>query len=382
MDIKELQNDLQAAVKMLREYGDRAEAEKKQYGEALAETKQAIERLNDRIDQLETELKRPQGGGASKGEPDLRKKAFFRYLAHGKGELAPEERKALVEDASGQILVPEDLEAGIISELPKLTVVRGLTTVLPTGSDRVRRRSLADVSVGWGKLETGTALTDSMPSTPGEAYLYVEDLYGLAKIGEDELDDTDVALEQWLQSTFARVIAETEDDAFIAGTGHANSQPEGILNGTTVTRVTFGQAAAITADDLIELEYAVPAQYRRNAAFIMATSTEKAVRLLKDGNGQYLWKPGLVRGEPSTFDGYPIYNQDAVPAIPAAGTAADVAIFGDLRAGYQIRDRRGMTVQRLSELYAEAGMVGFKVRYRVGGAVVRANALRVGQVPA
>ena len=68
--------------------------------------------------------------------------------------------------------------------------------------------------------------------------------------------------------------------------------------------------------------------------------------------------------------------------MPAAGTAAKVAIFSDIRSGYRIVDRLGMTVQRLTELYAEAGLVGFKVHYRVGGGVIRPDPLRILNVPA
>lgn len=115
---------------------------------------------------------------------------------------------------------------------------------------------------------------------------------------------------------------------------------------------------------------------------IVNSKTELALRLLKDSNDQYLWQPSLQQGRPATFAGYPIYNQEDVPQIPATGTAADVAIFGDIRSGYRIIDRLGMTVQRLVELYAESGLVGFKVHYRVGGGVIKPDALRILKVPA
>jgi HK97 family phage major capsid protein len=41
-----------------------------------------------------------------------------------------------------------------------------------------------------------------------------------------------------------------------------------------------------------------------------------------------------------------------------------------------------MTAQRLTELYAEQDLVGVKVKKRVGGGVIRANALRILEVPA
>lgn len=371
--------ELQKLIKELRE---KFEAKEKGLY-TKAEFEEFQKKINERIEQLETMIKRPPvaDGGKDAGQPSGKKAAFFKFMREGKSALTPEEQKALVSDATGQILIPEELESEIYRELPKITIIRSLATVRQTRSDRIRRRSLTEVQVGWGKLETGSTITEST-MVPDDDYQYVEDLYGLTKIGEDELMDTDVALESIVTDSFSRAIAEAEDTAFIVGTGHANKQPEGILNGSVVARVDAGQAGAITADDILKLIYEVPAQYRRNGVLIVNSKTELAMRLLKDSNGQYLWQPSLQQGRPATFAGYPVYNQEDIPQIPAAGTAADVAIFGDIRSGYRIIDRLGMTVQRLVELYAESGLVGFKVHYRVGGGVIRPDALRILRVPA
>ena len=382
MDIKKLQEELQVAVKMLRDMGDRADEERKQFGDSLAETKTAIDKLNARIDELETRMARPPIGGAddSHQKPAEQKGAFFKYMRHGLAALSKEE-KALVSDDTGQILIPEELESEIYRELPKLTVMRGLATVRTITTNRIRRRSLNEVEVGWGKLETGATLVES-DLVPSDDYQYIEDLYGLTKIGEDELMDTDVALEAIVADSFGRAIAETEDKAFVLGEGHSEGQPEGILNGNVVARVNAGQPGALTADDLIKIIYEVPAQYRRNGAFIMNSITERDIRLLKDQNGQYLWQPSLQDGRPASLAGYPVYNQDDIPSIPTTDTDADVVIFGDFQSGYRILDRMGMSLQRLVELYATQGLVGFKVHYRVGGGVIRPDALRILKVPA
>jgi HK97 family phage major capsid protein len=351
-----------------------------------AEFAEFEKKINERIDRIETALNRPPVARAEEEPQDQaalqKKQAFLAWFRKGRAALAPEQVKALVEDATGEILVPEQLEAEIYRELPKITVVRGLATVRQiTIGNRVRRRSLTEVTVGWGKLETGTTIAEST-LVPGEEWLYVEDLYGLTKVGEDELADTDVALESIITDSFARAFAEAEDAAFIKGRGHQYQEPEGILNGTVVQRVNAGQAGGITLDDLIKLEYEVPEQYARNGAYLVHSSTVQQMRLMKDQNGQYLWQPQVAAGQPPTFNGYPVYRQNDIPEIPAPGTAADVAIFGDVRLAYRIVDRMGMTMQRLTELYAEQGLVGFKAHRRVGGGVVRANALRILRVPA
>lgn len=362
-----------------------AEIEKR--GTATAEATAQVEKISaqlseivDRVTEVETQAARPAlGGETAAPEAKARKAAFLGFMRHGVVER--EMRAALVEDATGEILVPEDLDTEIRRQLGKLTIMRAIADVRTTTSNRVRRRSMNEVVVGWGKIELGRALVEGT-LVPGEAFQYVEDLYGLTKIGEDELMDADVALEGYVTSSFARVISETEDTGFVVGIGHAADQPEGVLNGAVVTRVNAGQAAAVKADDFIRLAYAVPAQYRRNGAYVVNSQTELAMRLLKDANGQYLWQPALQAGTPASFNGRPIYNQENIPGIPAAMATADVAVFGDFKVGYRIVDRSGMSIKRLAELFSTQGMVGFLAHFRTTGGVVEPDALRILKVPA
>lgn len=370
-----------------REQFDRHEADFTGLTERIARQEGIEEREAEQARSISDRTR--QDGSGPEASPEERsaqvRSAFANFVRRGVGGLAPEQR-ALIENTAGEILVPEELETEIYREIPGLTVMRNLATVRTTGSNRVRRRSLTEVSVGWGKLETaGQTLTDSMPSTPTEDWSYVEDLYGLAKIGEDELDDSDANLEGYVRDSFSRALGDAEDTGFAVGTGHTNEEPVGIFSGNTatgITEVASGQAnlaAGLSADDFKKLIYAVPAQYRRNGSFIMSSATELSLSTLKDGNNRYLWEPNTQAGRPNTFFGYAINNQEDVAALAANALYAS---FGDYKAGYRVLDRLGMTVQRLVELYAEDGMIGFKVRRRTGGDVVRPNAIRVIKAPA
>lgn len=375
-----LRDEINATWSELKNVIDQHDAEIKAKGAATMETKSLVDALNARLDTLETKMNRPAPAEAANyDQPSAseKKAAFFKMMRKGDRRLTPMEFKALVEDATGEILVPEDLEKEVLRALPHLTVVRNLADIRSTTSDRVNVRSLAEVAVGWGKIEvTGGAMTSTSP-VPSQIYIYPEDLYAMAQVGEDELADTDVNLESIIADSFARAIAYAEDKAFMVGTGHGNYQPAGMLDTTgAITAVNTKQNGAVTADDFMNLVYAVPSQYRNNGSFIVNSQTELAIRLLKDGKGQYLWQPSVQAGRPNTFLGKPIYNEEDCPNIPGAGTSAKVAVFGDIKAGYRIVDRSGMTLTRLNERYAELALVGFRVHKRVGGAVVRADAMR------
>ncbi len=365
--VKEFQNAL-TELRRVNEDRTRGDAEKAA----------AIEKIQTRMDGIEAQMKRPAGAGAGQSEDEHRKSehkaAFLQWMRKGIQGLDVEQKTTLVGDTTaGDILVPEDLWEGVIRDIPKFTVMRELVTVRPTASDRVRKRNLNELSMQWGSWENAEADPSFSDFLPVESFIHVEDLLGITKIGENELADNDIHLEEIVTDTFARAEAAAVDTAVIAGLGHASNQPMGVLNSTDggITTVTAAGHGAITADDMISLQYGVGSQYRTNGRYVVAGTTEKAMRLLKDDNGVYLWQQSLVAGSPSSFAGYPVVVQDDVPAIPASNAAAKVAIFGDFKAGYVLLERSQVFVQRINELYAEDGLVGFKAHRRIGGDVIR-----------
>ena len=137
--------------------------------------------------------------------------------------------------------------------------------------------------------------------------------------------------------------------------------------------MTAASATAVTADELMDLFYSLKSPYRKNAVWILNDSTIKAIRKLKDSNGQYLWQPSLVAGTPDTILGRPVKTSTYMPAI-AAG--AKTIAFGDF-SYYWIADRQGRSFKRLNELYAANGQVGFLGSQRVDGKMILPEAVKV-----
>jgi HK97 family phage major capsid protein len=355
----------------------------------LAAIDEEWKRRNEaRLDELELKIGRasvPVGvPPAFNSEEQLaHKAAFFKWIRGGEKALQPAERKALVEDTTGLYLVPEEVEVQIMQAVPQINTLRNYCWVRPTTRDKVSIRSLTEVSVGWGKLETGKDIEESTP-TPSKDTIYVEDLYGLTKIGEDELQDTDANLQTLLTNSFAVAIANEETKRFTIGRGHTTySEPAGVALDATIIasyKDNWTTPDTVTTEDVLTCEYNLPTQYLNGAAFLMNRKTELALRQLRAEvaagyYGNYLWQPSLLAGQPNNFDGFPIINQNDMN-YPADETAGINVIFGNFKLGYVILDRAGITVQRLDELYAEAGLVGFKVHRRVGGGVYRPEAFR------
>jgi HK97 family phage major capsid protein len=389
MELKDLQAQLQTTFDDLKKMGDVQSAEIKKFGDATQETKNTIEAINKtfdelkgRIDKMETKANRlPNAGENENADPKAaeKKEVFFKFMRDGVGSLSREE-KALVQDASGDILVPYDLDDLIYRALPQLNVLRGQANVRTTNSDRIRRVNMNEVTMGWGKVEIQTnpkLATFESSLTPTEAFAYVEDAYGLTKIGEDELLDSNWNLQSYLADSFGLAFANLEELAFLKGTGHVNMQPEGILNGTTVARTNTAAVGTLTADDLIAVSYDIPpvAYKSASAAYYVAPKIEKAMRLFKDSQGRYLWEPALQAGAPSVFNGHNVYN--VAPMDSTVATGNEVAIFGDLNAAYQVIDKQMGFMSRINELYINDGLIGFRYKRRVGGYVRRPTALRV-----
>lgn len=324
---------------------------------------------------------------SDKEKADRQKAAFFSWVRKGNRGMPSEYKADLVEDADGQQLIPPDFVGTILKDLPRLEVVRGLATVRPTTKNRVDVGSVSVAAAGWGKLEVDNAdganpPPDGLGGPPGLDTIEVFDLNALIKIGRDELEDSDENLEGILSDALSLKIAEQEDDAFAAGTG--TGQPQGIsAESAGIGTTKSAKLGVANPDELKALTFEVPYWAQRNAVWLGHHSAELAVALLKDTTGQYLWQPRISQSEPATFMGYPWYRLDGLHATgtPVAEGATDSGgtnksvYFGDVRAGYMIADRRRLTVQRLDERYAEEGRVGFLFTMRVGGGVIRPNAL-------
>ena len=193
------------------------------------------------------------------------------------------------------------------------------------------------------------------------------------KVSEELLNDSVFDLESYISREFARRIGNKEEEAFFTGDG--TGKPLGVLaaTGGAEIGVTAASATAFTADEVFDLFYSLKAPYRKNAVFLMNDSSVKALRKLKDGNGQYLWQPSLTAGTPDMLLGRPVYTSAFMPAMAAS---AKSILFGDL-SYYWVADRQGRSFRRLGELYATTGQVGFLASQRVDGKLILPEAVKV-----
>lgn len=287
-------------------------------------------------------------------------------------------KAALVEDAAGQYLIPADITLEVLQEARRRGTIRELASRRTSVRNKQRVGLLSVASVGWGRLETGTAATDpnTLPGNPGQE-IEVFDLTALAKVGVDELDDATNA-EAAVIDAISSAIADAEDAAFAAGTG--SGQPKGLALAGNVARVPAGQKTAAaatatpTAADVLGLPWKLPTRYRDDAVWLFSEDAAPKIAALTYASGSGLM-PAAGKGEGPL--GWPYRVVPGLPSMATAGATDASVWFVNLGQCYRIVDRGRLTVQRLVQRYAEEGLVGLLVRWRVGGDMVRPAAAAI-----
>lgn len=274
-------------------------------------------------------------------------------------------------DSEGGYLVPDEYERTLVEALEEENVFRQMAKVIQTSSgDRKIPVVASKGTASW--IDEEGAFPESDDSF-GQVSIGAYKLGTMIKVSEELLNDSVFDLQSYISREFARRIGAKEEEAFFTGDG--KGKPLGVLaaTGGAETGVTAASATAVTADELIDLYYSLKSSYRKKSVWVLNDSTIKAIRKLKDTNGQYLWQPSLTAGTPDTILGRPVKTSAYMPAI-AAG-ARSIA-FGDF-SYYWIADRQGRSFKRLNELFAATGQVGFLASQRVDGRLILAEAVKV-----
>lgn len=341
-----------------------------------------INRL-DRKDAIENELNKPVNtpivtkpvNGDEEDKPGRGSKNYKKsfWNAMRSKTVRPEVTDALQvgTDTEGGYLVPDEFEKTLIEALEEENIFRKLATVIKTSSgDRKIPVVASKGSASWVDEE---GLIPESDDSFGQVSIGAYKLGTLIKVSNELLNDSVFNLEAYISKEFGRRCGAKEEEAFFNGNG--TGKPTGILDATygAETGVTADAVDKITADEIIDLFYSLKAPYRKRAVWVLNDSTVKAIRKLKDGNGNYLWQPALTEGTPDTILGRPVYTSAYMPSI-AAG--ARTVIFGDL-SYYWVADRQGRTFKKLSELYATTDQTGFMATQRVDGKLILREAVKV-----
>jgi HK97 family phage major capsid protein len=334
----------------------------------VIETKAADSaKLDDRLKALETKANRPGGGDdVTQKEADaVEKKAFGSYLRLGNNAPA-EELKALIvsSDPQGGYLAPREMSAEFIRDLVLVSPVRSVASVRSTSSPSVSYPKRTGITNAKWKGETQEQEA-SEPSF-GQAEVAVKEMNTYVDISNQLLADSAGEAESEVRLALSDDFGQKEGRAFVNGSGAL--EPEGFMTNANIGSIANGHATVLAADAVMRLAYSLPAAYRNQATFGMNGTTLGLLRLLKDGQGNYLWQPSFQAGQPETILGRPVIE---LPDMPDIASGSFPIIFGDF-SGYRIVDRLSLSILVNPYLLATNGITRIHATRRVGAGVLQA----------
>ena len=332
-----------------------------------------LEQLGEKVDSLmekkadkDKRLAKILVQGVEKGIDDMTKEekicSFFTAVVRNDTRVL----KALSEGtaADGGYLFLDEFRAEIIKDIEEKNRMRSLIRVVPMTRDIMKIPTVeSKPKVSW---TAENATKDTTTVHFNEATLTV---YKMAAIlyASDELveDSQEIDVIKLVISLFAEAIADEEDRIITAGSG--TGQPTGLTNCSIGAVVCSGN---LDFDDLIRLIYTLPSKYRIKASLLVHNTNISELRRLKDSNNRYYWQEPLSAGQPATFHGYPVYENNHLPE-------AEI-YFGDWKETYWLGDRRKMTVKTSQEAGNawERDQTSIRVVERIAGNCVNIRAAR------
>jgi HK97 family phage major capsid protein len=357
-----------------KEVSERIEGLYKKYDEQNSKITQQIARAEkesaeakERVEELELKLVAASQGSNTKAWKESEE--YKELQSHAK---TGEHVKILRTDNSveGGYLVPNEMDTMLLKLLIETSPVRSYAaqrTISSKTLETVRRDSIPTAEYE-GEAEEGT----TSQSSYGKVTQTVHRITFTSAVTKEELMNNAFDMEALMTEDAVEGFSTKENLKFISGTG--NKQPSGIITNSTLQTASYETAATgtLTIDDLI----AAQGELKRGQTPMWGWNrqTMAVLRAETSTDGQYLWQPAVAAGEPSTILGAPY---DIFQDLPVIANGAYPVFYGDLRRGYRITDREGLSVIRDPYTQKKKDIIEFTWTRYNDGAVILTDAIKL-----
>lgn len=341
-------------------------------------------------------------------DPTYTKAFFNEYLRRGE-RMSAAAYKALeagLDDQGGYFAPPQMLQR-IVGRQPAPTRWAGMVDQVTTTADSVVMSKVNYVGSGsddpdgyifptgfrssWG-TEVSNADGASVDDTKlfGTIRIPVYTNLITGRISTQMAEDAGIDIQGWVEAKFNQTIDLLYEQMAINGTGVnmplglVYAAKNGLPAGDAIKVITSSTAGALKADDIITVSEDVPEQYDEDCRYLFSkTETNKAIRLLKDGQQRPIFTVGYgdsgYAGAGANRRMLNNYETVWSQFMPSIATGNIPIIFGDPK-GYTRVTRLGFSIQVLKEIEALKQRIVLMGRLRFGGAPVepfRFRALKI-----
>lgn len=348
------------------------------YDSKMAEVERLKRTKKARAALSEPEAKLPQPSGDADGDREKlaaqASQIFKRYLRHGEKGLGMGDYdvlKAYQVDSDiegGYLQAPEQFIAQLIQGVDDAVAIRGMATVIQV--PKAESLGVPTLDTDLSDADWTTELATGSEDTSlrfGKRELFPHPLAKRVKLSRKLIRSAAIDPENLIRDRLSYKFGVTQEKSFLTGTG--TGQPLGVFvastDGISTSRdVNTGNATDVTADGIINWVYSMKPQYWGRMRMLFHRDVLRNIRKLKDGNGDYIWRSGLVGNTEPTILEIPYMLSEFAPNTFSNGNYA--AVVGDW-SYYWIAEALSFGVQVLNELYAETNQIGYIGRTELDG---------------
>lgn len=347
--VKALENVLNAAKTENRAMTAEEQASFDAIEKEIADIDKTIE-AEERAAKAKNTKETGDNGAEQETQEELEERAFVKYVLGAAAGLEERAGELNLTMANNGAIVPTSIANKIIKKVKDISPILSRATVYyMTGELKVPvygASSGHDVKVAYSDDFTElTADAGKFTSVDLKGYL----VGALTLIGRKLKTNAMFNVTDFIVNYMAEEIAAFLEGELLNGT---TSKMEGALS--TTNEKTAAAAAAITADELIDLQAKVKQAFQSDACWIMHPETFTAVKKLKDGQNRYLLQDDFTGEFPYRLLGKPVFVSDNMPKI---ATGKKTVLYGDM-SGLSVKIAEQLEIEVLREKYATQHAIG------------------------
>lgn len=269
---------------------------------------------------------------------------------------------------SGASTIPHNVHPQIWTHLVHESPLMMLGQTFPTSSGAPLSLSTSQSFSAPGIVEEGQQIAVDNPTfTPAEFTSYK--IAAMGSVTAELEQDNAVGITAWALQQGTEALGRAAGVYLSVGTG--TDEPQGIVNATAGHELAT--TTNVTLDDLIESQHKVNPSYRANSSWVLGDATLAEIRKLKDGDGNYLWRPATIAGQPDTLLGSPVYSDPSIPELGTAGST--VGVFGDFKRGFGIRLAGSIRVDTTRHFAFDHDLISLRFIMRMDARIIDDRAL-------